>query len=393
MPVKHLIVTTIVLSVLLSACASSPQPTAVVTIQESAAPVEAAPSNAAPASRYLGCLSPALTMTDVRAAHTATLLADGRVLIAGGFHGEGTREIPIASAEIFDPRTSTFTPTGDMNETRTGHTATLLADGRVLIAGGWSQGQRSETAELYDPDRGEFLYTDSLMAPRDGMTATLLQNGQVLIAGGGSARNTLQGVAEIYDPSTQEFAPSGTLNIGRRVHSATLLNDGRVLIAGGDSGESILSSAEIFDPATGRFVMTGNANRVRYKHSAVLMKDGSVLLVGGSDASDWNGQYNSAEIFDPETNKFTQTADLRGRRFKLADAAVLLSDGNILIAGGHPQIEIFDAQNQSFIPGGKLDSAYYYTVATPLQNGHVLITGGYDRSIQPTDQAWLYCSG
>lgn len=390
---KKMIIVTLVLSGFLSACASPSQVTPGTTSVGSAAPVESFAAETASVNPYVGCLSPALKMNDVRAAHTATLLADGRVLIAGGFHEEGTREIPIASAEIFDPGTKTFTPTGDMNEPRTGHTATLLPDGQVLLAGGWSKGERSSTAELYDPETGEFRYTDSLMAPRDGMTATVLQNGQVLIAGGGSARNTLEPTAEIYDPSTKEFVPAGMLKTGRRVHSATLLHDGRVLIAGGSAGDSILSSAEIFDPASGNFMVAGSANQVRYKHSAVLMQDGSVLLLGGSDGSDWDGQYNSAEIFDPETGTFVQTVDLRGRRFKFADAAVLLRDGNVLVAGGNAQIEIFDTQNRSFLPGGKLDRAYYYTVATPLQNGHVLITGGYDRNIQPTNQAWLYCSG
>lgn len=340
---------------------------------------------------YLNCLSDPMQMNEPRAAHTGTLLPDGRVLIAGGFRQEGTSEIPIASAEIFDPATNSFTPTGDMNEPRVSHVAVLLPIGQVLIVGGWSSDGRSGTAELYDPETGSFQYTGSMMAPRDGMTATLLESGRVLIAGGGYDRNSLQITAELYDPSTGEFISSGNLNVGRRTHTATLLKDGRVLLVGGNSVISVLSSAEIYDPVTGEFTLTGEANEVRYKHAAVLLQDGTVLIIGGSDHNDWNGKYTSAEIFDPDAGRFMQTSEMNEERFKLMDAALLLPDGNVLVAGGNQAIEIFDVQDQRFIPGGSLDNHYYYSVATLLKTGSVLITGGYDSNIRPSDQAWLYC--
>ena len=192
-------------------------------------------SNTDSNNAYLNCLSPALQMNVERAAHTATLLPDGRVLIAGGFREEGTSEIAISSAEIFDPETNTFTPTSDMNAPRNGHTATLLPNGQVLIAGGWDQSGRTSTAELYDPQTGTFEYTGSMMAPRQGLTATLLKNGQVLIAGGDSARNTPQLTAELYDPATETFTPTGNLKDGRIGHTSTLLTDGTVLLVGGTS--------------------------------------------------------------------------------------------------------------------------------------------------------------
>jgi WD40 repeat protein len=327
-----------------------------------------------------------------RAAHTATLLPDGKVLIAGGFREEGTSEIAIASAEIFDPETNTFIPTGDMNEPRNGHTATLLPDGQVLIAGGWNLEGRTATAELYDPQTGTFEYTGSLMAPRQGMTATLLGNGQVLIAGGDSARNASQLTAELYDPDTKTFTFTGDQSEGRMAHTATLLSDGKVLLVGGTSGnDNILDTAEIYDPATGKFTPTGDANIVRYKHTAVLLKDGNVLILGGSNQNDWTGQYNSAEVYDVETGTFRKISNMNQERFKLAEAAVLLPDGNVLIAGGNRQIEIFDVQAQTFTLGDALDEDYYYSVLTPLQSGQVLITGGYDGNILPSDKAWLYC--
>ncbi len=341
---------------------------------------------------YLKCLSSVMKMNVARAAHTATLLPDGKVLIAGGFREDGTSEIAIASAEIFDPATKAFTLTGDMNEPRDGHTATLLPNGQVLITGGWNQSSRTATAELYDPQTGKFEYTGSMMAPRQGLTATLLKNGQVLIAGGDSARNTPQLTAELYDPATKTFVSTGTLNTGRSAHTSTLLDDGTVLVVGGTSGnDTILSSAEIYDPGTGKFTLTGNANMIRYKHGAVLLKDGNVLILGGSNQNDWTGKYKSAEIYNVKTGMFTRTSDMNGKRFKLADAALLLPDGNVLVGGGNRIIEIFDAQSQRFIPGGTLDNDYFYTVSTLLKNGSVLITGGYDPTIHPSDKAWLYC--
>jgi WD40 repeat protein len=340
---------------------------------------------------YADHLSPAPRMNVPRAAHTATLLSNGKVLIAGGFRQEGTSEISIASAELYDPITNTFIPLADLNEARNGHTATLLPDGQVLIVGGWGLSGRIPTAELYDPQTGKFSYTASLAAPRAGMTATLLPNGKVLIAGGESARNTPQLAAEIYDPASNTFAQTGPLNSGRFAHTATLLAEGSVLLIGGTSGgNTVLASAELYNPATGKFTLTGSLNAVRYKHAAVLLPSGNVLVMGGSDQNDWQGKYASAEMYNVQTGSFTKIAPLNRERFKLADAAVLLANGNVLIGGGHRQLEIFDVTEQRFILSQKLETDYYFSVLTLLQNGTVLITGGYDSRIQPTNQAWFY---
>jgi hypothetical protein len=372
---------------LLIACVPSFQPTEVKTVEESAASPSTVSTNPS-----LNCLSPALKMNAERAAHTATLLPDGKVLIAGGFREEGTSEVAISSAEIFDPATNTFTPTRDLNEPRNGHTATLLPNGKVLLAGGWNQHGRTATAEVYDPQTGAFEYTGSLMAPRQGLTATLLSNGQVLIAGGDSARNSPQLAAELYDPATGTFTLAENLNTGRFGHTATLLSDGKVLLVGGTSGnDNILSSAELYNPETGIFTSTEDANVIRYKHAAVRLEDGNVLILGGTDQSDWDGKYDSAEIYNSSTGTFIQISDMNQERFKLAEAAVLLSDGNVLVGGGNRQIEIFDSQTQTFIPDGTLDDDYYFSVLTMLKDGQVLITGGYNRNILPSDRAWLYC--
>jgi hypothetical protein len=340
---------------------------------------------------YQDQLSAPLTMRARRAAHSATLLPDGKVLIAGGFRQEGMREIAIASAEIYDPATKSFTSIGDMNEARIGHTATLLPDGKVLIAGGWGISQHHESAELYDPQTGQFSYTASMAAPRAGMTATLLDDGRVLIAGGDSARNHYQLAAEIYEAELGRFVPTGSLASGRAAHTATLLSDGNVLLIGGNSTEyQVLRSAEIYDVGRGEFLPTGKMQAVRHKHAAVRLQDGNVLVVGGSNEDDWLGQYASAEIYDAKSGTFGQAARLNSERFKFADAVLLLTDGNVLIGGGNRQMEIFDMQSQRFMPSSQLDDSYYFTVLTRLLDGSVLITGGYDQTILPTDQAWIY---
>ena len=383
----------IIFASLLANCAPLSQPVEVKTIESSMSPTESVSSSTDSNSPYLNCLLPALKMNEARAAHSATLLPDGRVLIAGGFREEGTSEIAIASAEIFDPETNTFTPTSDMNAPRNGHAATLLPNGQVLIAGGWDQNGRTSTAELYDPQTGKFEYTGSLMAPRQGLTATLLKNGQVLIAGGDSARDTPQLIAELYNPATEIFTPAESLKGGRFGHTSTLLANGTVLLVGGTSGnDNILASAEIYDPESGQFTLTKNANMVRYKHTAVLLKDGNVLILGGTDRRDWNGKYDTAEIYDARAGRFTQISDMNQERFKLAEAAVLLANGNVLIGGGNRQIEIFNADSQTFISAGSLDDDYYFSVLTGLNNGQVLITGGYNGNILPSDKAWLYCN-
>jgi len=384
----------------LIACAVTPDPTKTpgptATVAYSAA-VVTQPSSAtvspSPSTTRFSHLSPALTMTARRAAHTATLLPDGTVLIAGGFRQERTSEIPIASAELYDPETNTFRPTGDMNEARSAHTATLLPDGLVLIAGGWGLDGRSATAELYDARTGHFRYAASMAEPRASMTATLLNNGRVLIAGGDAAKNTPQLVAEIYDPATNEFRSTGTLNHGRSAHTATLLKDGTVLLIGGRpryDDSLVLSSAEIYRPASGKFKLTSSANMVRYKHAAVRLQNGDVLVLGGAGQYDWTGKYASAEIYEVDSGTFKQIADLNNERFKLANAALLLNNGDVFIGGGHEQLELFDAQDQRFIVTEEIDDAYYFSVSTMLPDGRVLITGGYDASIQPSEKAWIF---
>jgi hypothetical protein len=197
------------------------------------------------------------SMAGIRYFHTATLLADGRVLVVGGrtrgTSSDGAPEDDVASAEVYDPTTGKFSSTGSMSTPREGDTATLLPDGRVLVAGGSSMTGASasmpSSAELYDPAIGKFSATGSMISGRQNHTATLLTNGLVLVAGGAtSSESSPISSVELYDPATGTFSQIGLLLKNAGAMSATMLADGRVLLLGSDTWNSGPPSAELYRP-------------------------------------------------------------------------------------------------------------------------------------------------
>jgi hypothetical protein len=340
-----------------------------------------------------GVINAVRSMATQRAAHTATLLPDGKVLVAGGFAGD---ENSLASAEVFDPATATFASAGNMNAPRAGHTATLLPSGKVLIAGGYN-GSYLASAEVYDPTTRTFTPTGSMVTARSGHIAMLLNSGKVLLAGGVGTDWTFLADAELFDPETNTFTATGGMTTARESHTATLLRDGRVLITGGHKGRhsaiTIYSSAEIYNPASGAFSSTGNLTVRRHKHDAALLADGRVLIIGGSDERDGRGgsAYRNAEIFNPATGIFTAVGGMNAARYKLQGTTILLKNGKILIAGGANRAEVFDPATNTFsFADGNMGTMRLFATATLLGNGQVLITGGYDNSNAVGSNAWIY---
>ena len=321
------------------------------------------------------------SMTVARTAHTATLLLDGRVLIAGG---------GSASAELYDATSQTFTATGSMTLAQDARSATLLAHstlpnyGKVLMVGGGDL-----IAELFDPTAGTFTATGSMGAQHLGQTATLLQSGKVLVAGGETAK------AELFNPSTGAFTATGSMTVSRSGHTATLLPDGRVLIAGGvldfGAGGTVpvpegpgAASAELYDPVSGRFTSTGSMSEGRSGHTATLLVDGTVLVTGTD---------NTAELFSPGTGTFSVVGDLSTG---FGATAILRNDGTVLVAGGHTGTKmvghvvshatanLFAPESGGFVATGSLITARDGHTATLLVDGTVLVTGGTTHSCVPS---------
>jgi WD40 repeat protein len=333
-------------------------------------------------------------MSVARAAHSATLLPDGKVLIAGGCTLDSCEMGDDgATAELYDPAKGEFIPTGRMTTERVSHIATLLPNGKVLIAGGFDRNNVLASAELYDPDSGTFSATGSMSAGRSGYSATLLPDGKVLIAGGFDGSGRLSG-AELYDPETGTFSATGDMGGRRGEHSAALLPDGRVLVAGGSGGrDEVLASAEVYDPNTGTFRRVSDMTVARRKHAMISLRDGRVLVVGGSDARDGFGQYNSAELFDHRAGDFSATASMAAKRFKLEGALALLSTGEVLVGGGDEQVEVYDPATGVFrTVEGRVGGDLAFATTTALPDGRALIAGGYSPRIKPTAGAWIYDS-
>jgi len=295
---------------------------------------------------------------------TATLLRDGRVLVVGGTSGSSSKT-KERSAEIFHPATRTWSPVAPANFPHPSSTATLLEDGRVLVAG--DAGPEGTLAvEIYDPTIGTWTGAHLATAARNQHATARLSDGRVLLAGGHDGSAALDR-AYLFDPVTKNWVGTGEMNQARSQLTLTLLEDGRVLAAGGATDDG--RSAELFDPKAGTWTLTSSMARRRAGHAAARLQGGKVLVVGGGHTDPW-----SAEIFDPATGAWTAAAP----RYFMGSLprAATLHDGKVLVTSGAHGAELYDPRANTWTLLDNMTLAHGAHAMTLLRCGEALVIGG-----------------
>ena len=335
-------------------CSPAPAPTTSPPISSSSNPSSSEPTAL---ERSVGAFTATDEMIVGRFDHTATLLADGRVLVAGG---RSSNDEQLASAELFDPETGTWSPAADMLTPITDPTATLLPDGRVLVVG-------NNDSTLYDPDTDAWEAATHVasIGPTSSGPATLLADGRVLITAS-------MATPRLYDAADDSWSRTGPMLTPRYNHVATLLADGSVLVAGGDIPPDVgLISTERYDPATNSWMATGDISRPR-THMGTLLPDGMVLDVG------WNlGGGPFGELYDADSGTWSSieiTVPLPGSGAR----APLLHDGRVLFVSLDGSTALYDSTSSSWAIGPPMVLGRWVPSVTLLANGAVLVAGGVD---------------
>jgi N-acetylneuraminic acid mutarotase len=281
--------------------------------------------------------------------HATVRLGDGRAVVVGGLTGTAAAPVTLASAEAYDPVSGTWSPLAALHTARAGHSATVLPDGRVLVAGGTgARGSTGTTAlastEVFDPATGAWTAAAPMTETRTGHQAVLLRDGRVLVIGGTVATGgppAALAYCELFDPAAGSWTPTGDLGTGRTGHQATLLPDGTVLVTGGDAvgrrpdgryDARSLDTAERYNPATGTWTAAARMPGPRTRHRGILLRTGQVLLTGGTSGPTFTAGYRTAVTYDPGADSWTGTGALARGRWAYAVAE--LSDGRIVVAGG-----------------------------------------------------------
>ena len=332
-----------------------------------------------------------------RAGATVTPLADGQFLVAGGLRVTGGAQTTLATAARYDPATDTWRSVAAMATARWGHTATLLPDGRVLVAGGGTENRGyAASADLYDPRADRWSPAGSLATARQGHTATLLDDGRVLVVGGAAGQHSAEegpfASAELYNPATNGWTPAASLARTRLGHTATRLADGQVLVVGGNSPFDAVPPAERYDPAADRWGDAGVPAFTRQGHRAALLPDGRVLVAGGETTTGVRQRAMSrnartipdGELYDPVANAWRPTGALGTARS--GHSLTVLPGGAVLAAGGADNdgrlldtAERYDPATGRWRDAGRLTTARSGHTAALLPGGEVLLLGGRTR--------------
>jgi len=315
------------------------------------------------------------SMQSARTEHTASLLSNGKVLVAGGNNVSYSSSSFYSSSELYDPAVGTWSGTGALLSTRASHTATVLSSGKVLVTGGLASadGAYLSSSELYDPATGTWSSTGGMSYTRSGHTATLLGNGKVLVAGGVGNLSS----AELYNPTTGQWTATGSMTSPRTNHTATLLDNGKVLVTGGDYNGA-LASAELYDPTAGTWTAVASMSFARSNHAATKMANGKVLVVGAGTSF----TYQYTDIYDPTSGSWTTSTDYNyysGTKSK----SILLPNGKIWLYSidlwNRPSAQVYDPVAESWLAAGGITPAFNQgTTVTSLTNGKILLAGVYN---------------
>jgi hypothetical protein len=315
-----------------------------------------------------------------RAAHTATPFDDA-ALIVGGCVTDGCSEATSSVVSVAAEGTVTVRP--DLLSPRDGHVAAALADGSVLVVGGFSgEGYPPlATAETLSPAADEWQPTEPLQVGRGGHAAAVLGDGRVLVAGGWIGSQTYTNSTEIYDPATRGFVRGPDLPRAVDGLAAASLPDGSVLVAGGQMRPEVATGAAALIEPDGTLQQVGPLRQPRFKHAMVALPTGEVLVIGGTD--DDHRLLTSTEVFDPSTNTFRGGPSLTNGRYKLSGAAAALPDGRVIVAGGGSGVELIDlnARTSRTIRTGAMDRVWASFSTVSVLPNRVLLVGGYDQRI------------
>ena len=364
-------------------CSSTPPSTGSSTINSSAnsttESVAVATDESVEAPSLVGV---AWSVVQARAAHTATTLLGGGVLVAGGCVADGCGE---ASHETFVVSSdgATIVAGPSMSVPRDSHTATLLDGGRVVLIGGYpGEGLGVlDSIDVVDP----LSMTTSVQMPlelaRGGHAAAAMVSGDVLVVGGWIGPRSYTASAELFEPTTGRVRAVADAPYAADALDAVVLRDGRVLLTGGQVAPGqATAAAATFDPGTETWTRVGDLSTPRLKHFSVLLSDGRVLVMGGT--SDDRNLLSSTEIFDPVANTFTPGPDMFEPRYKFPGGAVVLDDGRVAIAGGGRSTEILDVTEGTSLVVTESAQRGSFATVNLLGSGDLLILGGYDDAIR-----------
>jgi len=323
-----------------------------------------------------------------RAVHRATVLDDGRVLFSGGCTRPGCEGFDRGRAsELFDPASESFTPGPEMTTARAGHTATLLEDGRVLLVGGYSgEGQLALTsAEVFDPATNGFVAVGELSVGRADHSATMLPDGHVLVAGGTTGRRDALASTELFDPQSNRFTAGPPLTVPRSGQAAVFTEGQLVLIGGTADADAAVATTDVLQD--GSWSPGPPMRQARIKHAASVLPDQTVLVIGGATSTEGRDLLASTEILNIPAMRSAPGPDLSEGQYKLEGAVTALQDGRIVITGG-TRIDVYDPATgeMSVLTDPPVPRRSFISAST-IAATSVLVAGGYDSNISPTAAA------